>query len=59
MHRAIGVRACAVHRRDPGSALVEAVRAGDPVLSAAVLRAVGELKQNDLTGYACPPSRRK
>lgn len=51
MHRAIGIRASAIHRRDPGPALVEAVAASDAGLCVAALRAVGELKRKDLTGH--------
>jgi uncharacterized protein (TIGR02270 family) len=48
--RRIGVAACAVHRRDPGSALIEALGDCDLVLRARSLRAVGELGRTDLLG---------
>jgi uncharacterized protein (TIGR02270 family) len=42
-HRYIGVAASALHRRDPGPSLDEAVIDNDPLLRARALRAVGEL----------------
>jgi uncharacterized protein (TIGR02270 family) len=48
-HRAVGIRACAINRRDPGSVLASAADDADPVLRASALRAIGELKRNDLS----------
>ena len=48
-HRAVGVAACAIHRRDPGTALDAAISDPDPLLRARALRAVGELKRHDLS----------
>lgn len=41
--RHIGLRASALHRRDPGRALDQALADSDPILLARALRAVGEL----------------
>jgi uncharacterized protein (TIGR02270 family) len=41
--RRVGIAAAAIHRQDPGSALVSAVSSPDPLLKARALRAVGEL----------------
>jgi len=49
-HRAVGVRAAAIHRRDPGPILAEALSSEHPVLRASALRAAGELKRRDLGG---------
>ncbi len=46
-HRAIGIRAAAVHRRDPGEHLAAALTDPDPDLRASALRALGELKRRD------------
>jgi uncharacterized protein (TIGR02270 family) len=48
VHRAVGVAACAIHRRDPGRALAAALEDADPILRGRALRAVGELKRHDL-----------
>ena len=48
MHRAVGIGACAIHREDPEEALTSAVGDADPVLRARALRAVGEIKRQDL-----------
>jgi len=47
-HRLVGVAACAIHRNDPGDALTRAVDDPDPALRARALRAVGELRRDDL-----------
>lgn len=49
-HRAIGVAASAVHRRDPGGALAALLAADAVQLRARALRATGELKRSDLRG---------
>jgi uncharacterized protein (TIGR02270 family) len=46
--RRIGIAASAVHRRDPGRALADALSDNDPSLRARVLRAVGQLGRLDL-----------
>jgi uncharacterized protein (TIGR02270 family) len=46
--RRIGIAASAVHRQDPGSALVDALNDGDTFLKARAIRAVGELGRIDL-----------
>jgi uncharacterized protein (TIGR02270 family) len=46
--RRIGIAACAVHRRDPGQKLVEALDDPDVLLQARAIRAVGELGGADL-----------
>jgi uncharacterized protein (TIGR02270 family) len=48
-HRAVGLAASAIHRRDPGAGLEGAVNDSDPALCARALRAVGELKRRDLS----------
>jgi uncharacterized protein (TIGR02270 family) len=48
VHRSIGIRASAIHRRDPGAALASAVIDSDALVRASGLRAVGELKRRDL-----------
>jgi uncharacterized protein (TIGR02270 family) len=50
VHRAVGVRASAVQRRDPGSILASAVDDANPVLRNSALRAAGELRRRDLNG---------
>lgn len=50
MHRAMGIRACAVHRHDPGDILSKAVTGADAMLCAAALRTCGELRRFDLHG---------
>ena len=42
-HRYIGIAASAVHRRDPGHHLDQALKDNDPLLTARALRAYGEL----------------
>jgi uncharacterized protein (TIGR02270 family) len=49
LHRSIGIGACAIRRRDPGRALAAAVNDPDEVLRVRALRAVGELKRQDLS----------
>ena len=46
--RRVGIAASAIHRRDPGPPLVDAISAANPLLKARALRAVGELGLNDL-----------
>jgi uncharacterized protein (TIGR02270 family) len=46
--RRIGIAAAAIHRKDPGRALNDAVADPDPLLRARALRAVGELGRTDL-----------
>jgi uncharacterized protein (TIGR02270 family) len=48
VHRAVGVRASSIHRRDPGTFLTSATNDSDPVLRASALRSVGELRRHDL-----------
>jgi uncharacterized protein (TIGR02270 family) len=44
----VGIAALAIHRRNPGPALTEALAAADPLLKARALRAAGELGLVDL-----------
>jgi uncharacterized protein (TIGR02270 family) len=46
--RRIGLAGAAVHRRDPGKALIDALTDSDPLIRARALRSVGELGRNDL-----------
>jgi uncharacterized protein (TIGR02270 family) len=46
--RTIGIAAAAIHRQDPASSLAAAVADPDTTLCARALRAVGELKRDDL-----------
>jgi uncharacterized protein (TIGR02270 family) len=46
--RRIGIAACAIHRTEPGPALIEGLEDADPALRARSLRAVGELGKIDL-----------
>ena len=46
--RRIGIAATAIHRKNPGQALVDALAGEDPLLRARALRAVGELGRTDL-----------
>jgi len=46
--RRIGIAASAVHRRDPGTPLAEALSDDNPYLKARALRAAGELGRTDL-----------
>jgi len=46
--RRIGIAAAAIHRKDPGRPLQEAISDADPLLKARALRAVGELGRVDL-----------
>lgn len=48
LHRALGIRACAIHRQDPGAVLAAAAVDPDPTLRAVALRTIGELKRDDL-----------
>jgi uncharacterized protein (TIGR02270 family) len=52
MGRRMAIAAAAVLRRDPGPALVEALRDNDSLLKARALRAVGELGRLDLIPVA-------
>ncbi|NUO79943.1 HEAT repeat domain-containing protein, partial [candidate division KSB1 bacterium] len=49
--RYFGLAAHAIHRQDPGQALVEALRSEDTLLKARALKAVGELGRRDLAAY--------
>lgn len=46
--RRLGIAACAVHRVDPGAALVAAIDDPDPALRGRALKAAGELGRADL-----------
>jgi uncharacterized protein (TIGR02270 family) len=46
--RRIGLSGYALHRQDPGLALIDALNADDPLLKARALKAVGELGRRDL-----------
>jgi uncharacterized protein (TIGR02270 family) len=46
--RRIGIAAYAVHRRDPGRPLTDALSESDPFLRARALRTVGQLRRADL-----------
>jgi uncharacterized protein (TIGR02270 family) len=46
--RRIGIAACAVHRQDPGTPLIDALSDADSLLRARALRAVGQLGRVDL-----------
>src|SRR5208283_5862096 len=46
--RRIGIAASAVHRKDPGRPLQDAISEADPLLKSRALRAVGELGRIDL-----------
>ncbi|MBV6471037.1 MAG: hypothetical protein NBKEAIPA_02964 [Nitrospirae bacterium] len=48
IQRQIGIAASAVHRQDPGAALLDSLSATDLSLKARSLKAVGELGRNDL-----------
>jgi uncharacterized protein (TIGR02270 family) len=48
----VAVAALAIHRHDPGSLLVEAIRAEEPLLRARGLKAAGELGRGDLCSHA-------
>jgi uncharacterized protein (TIGR02270 family) len=50
VHRAVGIRASAIHRRDPGSILTSSVNDANPVLRGSAVRAAGELRRHDLNG---------
>ena len=50
IHRAVGLAAAALHRRDPGQALRAAIDDQDADLRSRALRAVGELGRTDLLG---------
>jgi uncharacterized protein (TIGR02270 family) len=47
-YKRLGIAAGAIHRQDPGAALVEALKDPEPRFQARALRAVGELKRHDL-----------
>ena len=46
--RSIGIAASAVHRREPGRPLIDAITDSDPLLRASALKAVGQLGRIDL-----------
>ncbi len=48
VHRRIGIGAYAVHRKDPGRALIDAVLDKEAIVRARALKAVGELGRVDL-----------
>lgn len=48
IHRAVGVRASAIHRHDPGSMLSAAISDPEASLRVSALRTVGELKRRDV-----------
>jgi uncharacterized protein (TIGR02270 family) len=50
-HRRIGIAAAAIHRRDPGQPLRDALSSGDPLLRARAAKAVGELGRTDLVPH--------
>ena len=50
IHRTVGIAASALHRVDPGAVLAKSLDDPDPGLRARALRAVGELKRDDLLG---------
>lgn len=50
-HRRIGIAAAAIHRRDPGAALQNALSSGDMPLRARAAKAVGELGRSDLVPH--------
>ena len=49
--RRIGLAASAIHRKDPGQALVDVIQSDDIPLKACALRAVGELGVRGLTNH--------
>jgi uncharacterized protein (TIGR02270 family) len=51
VHRAVGVRGTAIHRRDPGQVLTASIDDVDASLRARALRAAGELKRLDLIDH--------
>lgn len=51
VHRSVGIATCAIHREDPGAALASALNDPEPSLRARALRAVGELKREDLVDH--------
>ncbi|WHZ21847.1 MAG: hypothetical protein OJF47_000959 [Nitrospira sp.] len=52
LQKRVGIAACAVHRRDPGAALTDALKSDDPSLKARALKAVGEFGRKDLLQLA-------
>jgi uncharacterized protein (TIGR02270 family) len=54
--RRIGIAGFAVHRKDPGPALIEAIGDPDHRLRARAIEAVAELGRRDLAGYIKPPA---
>jgi uncharacterized protein (TIGR02270 family) len=48
LHRAVGLAACAVHRREPGPTLVGALDDDDLVLRRCALRTCGQTRRHDL-----------
>jgi uncharacterized protein (TIGR02270 family) len=51
MLRRIGIAASAVHRKDPGKYLTDALSDTNPLLKARAFRAAGELSRRDLLSY--------
>jgi uncharacterized protein (TIGR02270 family) len=49
--RRIGIAACAVHRQDPGTPLIDVLSDADSLLRARALRAVGQLGRVDLLPF--------
>jgi len=49
--RRIGIAASAVHRRDPGRHLTDAIADGNPLLKSRALKAAGELGRRDILQY--------
>ena len=49
--RRIGIAACAVHRKDPGKYLSDALAGNDALLKTRALRAAGELGRKDLLPF--------
>ncbi len=54
INRQVGIAASAIHRKDPGDALVAAITDADPGLRARALQAVGELGRTDLFSKMFP-----
>jgi uncharacterized protein (TIGR02270 family) len=49
--RHIGLAAFAIHRQDPGQALIDALKSEDALLKARAFKTVGELGRRDLLAY--------
>lgn len=48
LFRQVGLAACGMHRRDPGSALIAGLAHADPAVIAQAARTAGELRRRDL-----------